>query len=319
MSVGEFEFIERVKAQLGQNREGIEGIGDDGVWLRSGDGRIIAMDTMVEHVHFRLDWSSPSQIAYKLFASNFSDIWAMGAKPSVGLLSLSLPSSLAQNDSFQQRWLSGAVEACERLAPGFALVGGDTTASRDHLVMTLTVLGQLQGSQPIRRSGAKVGESVWVDGPLGWAAAGLEILESKLLNGEPLNDELRCFRRAHTRTTLDGPAVYTALEGVSAAIDISDGLLADAGHLARASGVSLELDIDVLPGRSRLSAHFSREKTDEFQLVGGDDYVRLATAQEQPGPHFVRIGRVRGRAEQELIVSGVSSALLTSDGGFRHF
>lgn len=327
MSAGdEFSFIAQLRNQLGGGRTGAGGIGDDAVRLRTSDGRIVATDTMVEGIHFRRDWSTPQQVAWKLLATNLSDIWAMGAVPQAWLLNLTLDGT----DGWAEGLLHGLVTARQALCPGLALVGGDTTATDAGVVLSATVLGALpRGATLLTRAGARPGQRLWMDGPVGLAAAGLAVLQSDALqaaSGAPRDTRdaalraslVACLRQHRTPTPpaaiLGGPT-----RGATACIDISDGLAADLWHLARASDVQLQLR-STLPGHAVLAAasQFLQKDPREWQRFGGDDYVRVVTGLERPGPRWQHVGDVvgRGAALTQVGADGRPEAL--NPHGYRH-
>ena len=170
--VGEFGVIDRITADRPQPEGTLLGPGDDAAVVAAPDGRVVAtVDTLVQGVHFRLDWSGPEQVGRKAVAANLADVAAMGAVPTGLLLSLACPASTPTDvvDGLASGIWDAASEA------GIGVVGGDTV-SAEQIVVTITALGDLQGRAPVRRSGAKVGNVVAVRGVLGWSAAGMEVL-----------------------------------------------------------------------------------------------------------------------------------------------
>ncbi|MQA36043.1 thiamine-phosphate kinase, partial [Modestobacter roseus] len=234
--VGEFGLIARVLARSGSARVAEVGPGDDAAVLRAPDGRVVACtDVLVEGRHFRRDWSSAEDVGHKAAAANLADVAAMGAVPTALLVGLACPADTPAV------WLEGVADgmAAECAPFGAAVVGGDTVASApdsSSVVLSVTALGDLGGRAPVRRDGARPGDVVAVAGRLGWSACGLAVLR-------------RGFRApaaaiaAHRRPTppyAAGPAAADA--GATSMCDTSDGLLADAGHLAADSGVGIDLD-----------------------------------------------------------------------------
>lgn len=278
----ELAFIDRVQAVLGR-REGVEGIGDDAAQLRTADGALVALDTMVEGVHFRRDWSSWFDIGWKLFATNASDLFAMGATPTAWLLSAALAGvSRADADAL----IAGLSSARDALAPDAELVGGDTTRGPGSSVLSICMHGRCTGP-PIQRAGAQHGDHVYVRGVLGWAAAGLR----QLARGETSGP----FVDAHRRPC-PMPIGAEDASRLTAAMDVSDGLALDAARLAQASNVVLVFDAP-LPGEEALMAAFSADEVVEMQWHGGDDYALLATSAVALGPPWFRVGGVRATTE----------------------
>ena len=229
--LGEFALIDRITTHLAANTSVQVGVGDDAAVLRLAGDLAVSTDTMVEDVHFRRSWSAAQDVGRKAVAACVADAEAMGAVPVGIVISLALPSQT------EVEWVDGFAEgvAIEADRAGVALVGGDLT-SAPVIVVTVTVLADQRGRQPITRAGAKPGEVVAMTGRLGWAAAGLAVLT-------------RGFRSpaavvvAHRVPEVPyGQGRIAADAGAGAMIDISDGLLADLGHLCRASGVCVDLD-----------------------------------------------------------------------------
>lgn len=306
-SLGELEAIALLGDRLG-DRSGVAGIGDDGALLDATDGRVIACDTMVEGVHWRPEWSTSFDVGWKLVASNVSDIYAMGAAPTACVLAMTMGPTGFDVGGF----VDGFTAARDRMAPGLALVGGDTTRGPAS-VLSLTVVGRAAGPA-VTRAGARPGQTLWCDGPLGHAAAGLALLG----RGEP--DAEPSLVAAHRRPTFDVPDVSRwAGADATAAIDVSDGLGLDAWRLARASGVGLELRAP-LPGRDGLKAVAARLGVDpmDWQLAGGDDYVRIVAAARRPGPGFADIGAVLDGPPALTLVCPDGTSRTLDPTGYRH-
>jgi thiamine-monophosphate kinase len=268
--LGEFGFLERVRSWVARGDAEV-GIGDDGAVARLGDGASIvaAADALVEGVHFRWDWSSPADIGFKAVVVNLSDLAAMGAEPRWLLLSLAVP---ADTDAERLRGIyEGIGQACEEYRT--ELVGGDTVRS-DQVVLAVTALGELDG-EPLRRSGAKVGDVLAVTGPLGKAAAGMNLLLSQDASRAPVDDALACIeshRRPVARIAA-GRALRVA--GAHAGIDLSDGLASDVRRLAEASCVGIEIDrVPVAPQALRVAESHGWDAV-QMALVGGEDFELL--------------------------------------------
>ena len=276
--VGEFGVIDRVVARAGRAAAAEVGPGDDAAVVRAADGRVVATtDVLVEGRHFRRDWSSAEDVGHKAAAASRADVAAMGARATALLVGLACPPDTSTT------WLEGvAVGLAAECAPlGAAVVGGDTVAAApgsDAVVLSVTALGDLGGRAPVLRSGARAGDVVALAGRLGWSACGLAVLRRGFTS--PM-----AAVRAHRRPTppyAAGPAAADA--GASAMCDVSDGLLADAGHLARASGVDLDLDRAAvvrtcLEPAGPLQQVGSALGVDPLAwvLTGGEDHALLAT------------------------------------------
>lgn len=261
----EFDLIARIRQRAASRGDVIVGIGDDAAILSLPPGKrlVVAMDTLNIGVHFP-EQTAPAEIGWKSLAVNLSDLAAMAATPAWCTLSLSLP----QPDA---AWLDGFLDGFLELAArhDVALVGGDTT--RGPLSVCVTVHGLVDPRGALLRSAARVGDDVWVTGSLGDAAAALRQWQSQ----RPVDPVLRA--------RLDRPtprvAAGLALAGIAhACIDVSDGLLADLGHVCRASRVGARIDIDALPASEALIAAFDPATRRELQIAGGDDYELCFTA-----------------------------------------
>jgi thiamine-monophosphate kinase len=301
----EFDLIERVRDLTAQARDDVlTGIGDDAAILAVPAGRelAVAMDTLVAGVHFP-SGTRAFDIGWKALAVNLSDLAAMGAVPAWALLSMTLPDA---NRAFVEGLAEGfaALAAPHRVA----LVGGDTT--RGPLSVTVAVHGFLPSGQGLLRSGANVGDVVMVTGTLGDAAAGLRCV------GTGRGDDLVArLDRPTPRVAAGG-----ALRGVATAcIDISDGLVADLGHICQASGVAAELDPALLPRSEALRAMFADGDSTAFALTGGDDYELCFTL---PSQHVAEVSAEMARlgcgaTRIGRIVAGQGVRLADADGQWR--
>lgn len=299
--LSEGEVLSRILARLGASAA-LVGPGDDAAVLAAPDGRIVATtDTLVHGPDFRLAWSSGFDLGWKAAAVNLADIAAMGARPTALLVALAMPNSTRA--SFVEELATGLRAACDALAPGCAVEGGDLTVS-DTLTIAVTALGSLEGRAPVLRSGARTGDTVAAAGHLGRAGRGLGILFGRFRDaaGDPvpvdpgqLSDEettaLVAQLRPEPPVTL---GVVAADAGATAMMDVSDGLLLDASRLAAASGVTLDIDSWAL-GPDLMDA-----------LTGGEDHALLATfPASAPLPDgFRAIGRVVMRASDAVLVDG---------------
>jgi thiamine-monophosphate kinase len=284
------------------------GPGDDAAVLRTPDGRVVATtDLLVDGRHFRRDWSTGYDVGRKAAAQNLADIAAMGGTATGLLLGLACPADLATD------WVDQLVDGLrdESATVGAVVLGGDVVGS-DLLTVAVTALGDLAGRPPVTRSGARPGDVVAYTGRLGWAAAGLAVL------GRGFRSPVSVVG-AHRRPEppyAEGPAA--ARLGATAMVDVSDGLVADLGHVAVASRVGIELDTSPLEVPDKLRDVASALGVDPLTwvLTGGDDHALAATF---PGtvtlPERWRvIGRVaRGRG---VLVDGVPYA---QPAGWDHF
>ncbi|MGH8118834.1 MAG: thiamine-phosphate kinase [Rhodanobacteraceae bacterium] len=320
----EFELIDLIRARTSQVRNDVAlGIGDDAALLEVPAGRqlVACTDTMVAGLHF-LPATAPADIGWKSLAVNLSDLAAMGAEPAWALLALTLP----QDDPRFVEAFADGFAALAR-AHGVALVGGDTT--QGPLAITVTALGAVPAGAALRRDGARVGDGVFVTGTLGDGAGALTAIRDR---GAGAANRDHTFASLLARMTRPEPRVTAglALRGIaSACIDVSDGLLADLGHVCTASGVGAEVDADALPVSASLAATFDAEACRSFALSGGDDYelcfsvpagreADVTAALAGTGCGATRIGRIlTGTGVRAIDADG--NTIRTPHAGWEHF
>ncbi|HRQ66023.1 MAG TPA: thiamine-phosphate kinase [Xanthomonadaceae bacterium] len=260
----EFELIERIRARASTRSDVALGIGDDGALLDPPPGMqlVAVVDTLVSGIHFPAG-TQAADIGWKALAVNLSDLAAMGAEPAWALLSLTLP---RDDKPWLDRFLDGFLELADRHR--VALVGGDTT--RGPLAVSVQLVGFVPRGQALLRSGARPGDRIWVTGTLGDAAAGLDMWPQRVRSRPEMRPLFERLHRPQPRVEAG-----IALRGhAHAAIDISDGLLADLGHVCRASAVGAEVYASHLPSSSAL-AGLPVSRRQAWQLTGGDDYELL--------------------------------------------
>jgi thiamine-monophosphate kinase len=267
MALGEFDLIAKYFSR--PVRRAALGVGDDCALLPAptpGMQWAVSSDMLVEGRHF-LPTVLPARLGHKALAVNLSDLAACGAAPRAFLLSLALPRA---DEAFLEPFAAGLFALAD--AHGIELVGGDTTAGP--LNLCLTVIGEVPAGQALLRSGARAGDDLWVSGLLGDARLALEVFRGTLaLPGAAFAQVRRAMELPQPRVALG-----IALRGLaSSAIDLSDGLLGDLGHILRRSGVGATLRIDRLP-RSAVLAALPAPVQHECLLAGGDDYELLFTA-----------------------------------------
>ena len=279
--MSEFPLIDRLRQRAamtaGARGDVALGIGDDAALLAAPQGRqlVIAVDALVDGVHVP-PGTAPADFGWKALAVNLSDLAAMGAEPAAALLALALPDA---DGGFVDGFAEGFFALAD--AHRVALVGGDTT--RGPLAASVTVVGYVPPGEALVRAGARDGDDVWVTGTLGDAAGALALWAA----GTPLP------RESALRARLDRPTprldAGLALRGLaSACIDISDGFLADLGHVLAMSGVGADIDVDALPASAALREAFpDAGRRRALQLAGGDDYELCFTA---PAPRRAAVG-----------------------------
>lgn len=289
--MAEFDLIEIIKQRCNFSRSDVHiGIGDDAavVAVPAEHELVICTDTLVAGVHFPLD-TDPADIGWKALAVNLSDLAAMGAQPAWATLALTLPDADAE---FVARFADGFAELAAEHA--IDLIGGDTT--RGPLTITVTAHGLVPRGYALRRAGSHLGDAVFVTGTLGDAASGLRCLLDpssglrKTLQ-QPREETAEAAATASAQSNavliarLNRPsprvAAGIALRGLATAcIDISDGLLADLGHISTASNIGFEIEEDRLPATTEMLDRFDAETCRHFQLSGGDDYELAFTIAE---------------------------------------
>jgi thiamine-monophosphate kinase len=304
----------------------LRGIGDDAAVVRAGGQlAVTSIDTMVEGVHFRLEegWASPAEVGHRALAGALSDLAAMGAAPGEVFVSLGLSAGFAERDAL------ALIAAADMLAlrSGAAIAGGDVVAS-PVLTVSITVTGWAEAEeQLIGRDGAREGDVIGVTGELGAAAAALARMEGRAPSSGATDAALRRARAPEPRL-IEGHALAAA--GVSAMIDISDGLASDAGHLGRASGLELRVALEKLPlaaGAREVAAAIGADPA-LFAATGGEDYELCFTAAPERADAVERAVRREGRVQVSWVgeVAGAPAGvtLLGSGGdvvraeGFEH-
>ncbi len=251
-------------------REILVGIGDDAAAWQSGNRvQLATTDTLVEGVHFDLGITTWEELGWKALAVNLSDVAAMGGIPNYALLSLALPTQLKVRDvsAFIDSFLHAAAEF------EVATLGGNVTAA-PNTVITVTIVGHLEGKTMLERSTASSGNQIAVTGYVGASAAGLKMLKGSAISDPKERDVLR---KAHLRPTPRVKEGQILVEqGVRTAIDISDGLVADLDHICQSSRVNARINIDRIPVHPVVAAHFPNSQ--ELALSGGEDYELIFTA-----------------------------------------
>lgn len=305
----EFELISRYFVRSGEARGTIIGIGDDGAVLQPDGGRelIVVIDTLVEGVHFPQDIDA-ADLGYRSVAVNLSDIAAMGGCPRWMTLALTMPVA-------NEQWIGRFAEGLHAAAAehDITLVGGDTTRG-ENTVVTVQITGDVAADKAILRAGGKIGDTIFVTGTLGDAAAGLEL--SSL--GQADEYLLGRFLRPSARVRLGQSLVGVA----SAAIDVSDGLFADLNKLLAASGVGAEIDLASLPISAALQSSFDANAQRRFALSGGDDYELCFTAPANalPDTGDTRVTAIGKVTAGNTIVCRLGGDIVEfADSGYRHF
>ncbi len=321
MSASEFELIQRHFSELGSRRDDVLlGVGDDAALLQPTPGEVLALcvDTLVGGVHFPQDAPADS-VGHKALAVNLSDLAAMGARPAWATLSLTVPTA-------DEDWIAAFARGFGDLARyhGIALVGGDLT--RGPLSVSVQAAGFVPRGRALTRRGARPGDAVCVSGTLGDAALGLCLWRDGRAD---LDEDSRWLvDRLHRPV----PRVSLGLalrDCATSAVDISDGLAQDLGHVLQASGVGAQLDVDRLPLSTALVQYAAREDHLTQAMGGGDDYElcftvprsclhKLDAIASRVGVQITRIGTIQPDGGLELVHADRSPARL-GKAGYTHF
>jgi thiamine-monophosphate kinase len=273
---GEFGLIEQLSAGLRQRDKVLLGIGDDAAILAALQCPVVTCDALLEGVHFRRDWTTARDLGWKALAVNLSDIAAMGAQPVAAFITLALDA--ATTLEWVQELYAGMEAAAAEFQ--FTIAGGDTVRSLQQVALSVTIIGEVvPPRRPLRRDGARPGDLLMVTGTLGDAAAGLALLQNSSLDGSNRAEQSvlqRHFRPTPRLREID-KVLSLCPDAVTAALDLSDGLAGDAGHLARRSNVAVEIDVPALPisQACREVGLSQRIEPAEWALRGGEDYELL--------------------------------------------
>jgi len=313
--VSEDALLARIVPLLPPGRATLLPSGDDAAVVAAADGRfVVTTDVLVEGRHFRRAWSTGRDVGRRAAVQNLADVAAMGAVPTALVVALGLPGDLPV--AWLEDLARGLADECGPL--GVGVVGGDLSGGSE-VTVAVTALGDLEGRAPVTRSGARPGDVVAHAGVRGRSAAGFALLAADL---ETLDDELVAAYRHPTSPVAAGPVAARA--GATAMIDVSDGLLRDAGRLAAASHVLIDLDADAFAadrGRLAAVAEVLGEDPTAWVLGGGEDHGLLATFPASalvPGP-FVVVGRVLAAPADgapEVLVGGARPSV---PAGWDHF
>ena len=298
----EFDIVRTLLAEWG---EAAERIGDDAAVLQVPDGEklVVSTDTSLEGVHFRREWLNHFEIGYRATAASLSDLAAMAARPLGIVIALTLPEA----DRHEARTIATGIGegASAVLCP---IVGGDLTSGKT-LSLTITALGS--AARPLSRAGARSGQRVYVTGRLGGPAAALRAWRA---GAEP--DERARARFANPVPRIDA-AIGLRARGATSAIDISDGLIADIGHLAAASKVSIEIDLARIPRFGAATSMDAASSGEEYEIVVTGPEIDVEQFTSEFGLDLTEIGRVvAGPARVELLNNETG---ITPPAGFDHF
>jgi thiamine-monophosphate kinase len=310
--LGEFELIKTVTAGLESDRSVLVGPGDDAALLDLSGPVLTSLDVLVENVHFRRTWADAEHVGRKAIAVNVADIEAMGGRAVAVTVGFSAPGELPT--AWVRDFSTGLRAECS--AAGVQLVGGDVTGSRD-ITVSVSVLGVLDGRPPVLRSGAGPGQVVALAGRTGWAAGGLLVLGRGFRSPRALVDAYRVPQVPY------GQGAAAAEAGATAMIDVSDGLLADLGHVARASGVTVELETAAFEVPEPLQAVSAATGTDPLTLIltGGEDHALAACflAADDVPAGWAMVGSTRALGVDDTPSVVVDGRVWEGPTGWDHF
>lgn len=300
----EFQLIEHLRRRFGRTGPSVVlGIGDDAAIIKPPPGHhlVLTTDLLAEDIHFTRSTATYEEIGYKAAVANLSDIAAMGGTPHALAVSIAIPSS--GTVSAMDKLYRGLMAACRPY--GVSLIGGDTSASRHGLFVSVTLTGYVAPKRILRRDGARIGDILYVTGTLGDSLAGLQILKTRLRKGISRRDVRYLIARHHRPTPRVQAGQFLIARGLAtAAIDVSDGLSGDLVHLCEQSAVGVEIDAAALPLSRACRAYAVATKTDPIQLAlrGGEDYELLFTV---PATRRASLERLRRHAGCRLTPIGV--------------
>lgn len=343
-SIGEFGLIERIRQIVRPAGPGslleknlLAGISDDAAVYRPTPGMVelLTTDALVEGIHFDLTFTSLKHLGWKSMAASFSDIAAMGGTPRYALVSLSLPKKISVE--MVEEFYSGAQSACREYS--CILAGGDTTASRANMMVSVTVAGEAEEERVRYRSGAKPGQLLCVSGHLGASVAGLKILQRAKMRfeeaGRPaaFNPDFEPYAPAlekhlMPKPRLDIAAIVTTTVTIGAMIDISDGLAAEVHHICRESTVGASVYERSIPLHSvtqKIAEELSESPTD-YGLYGGEDYELLFTIDDAEYAKLEKltadvsiVGRITEASNGIELVREQGEHEMLRPGGWNHF
>lgn len=328
-SLGEFGLIDRIRARFPQPQAPELGIGDDAALLSPSAGMqlVVSTDLLAEGVHFERSFGQLHLLGRKSLAVNLSDLAAMGARPRWFFLSLAIPAGFPLEEI--EALLDGLSE--QAAEHGVVLAGGDTCGSRSGLVVSVTIMGEQRSELLLRRSGARPDDDVWVSGTLGDSALGLQLLLRNNLAADDVVTGYVVQRHLDPTPRCNLGRALAEAGLVSAMIDISDGLLADLGHICQQSGCGAELQLAQVPRSVQFTDLVGASSPSFWQLMvaGGEDYELCFTAPAESRAAILERAKTAGvpvTVVGKVTTSGQVIALLPdgstfqpSTSGYTHF
>lgn len=326
-AIGEFGFIKRIESGcLIRDTKVIRGIGDDCCVFNTSEemATLLTTDMLVEKIHFFLGKISPCELGRKSLAVNLSDIAAMGGIPREAVISMAIP------ERVDLAVLDGVYDGMKSMAKEFAvnLLGGDTTSSPKHLVINIALVGEAKEDEILYRSGAKVGDVIFITGPVGSSAAGLDlILKGREMEG--WQDLITAHHDPHPH--VKAGRIIAGMRVANSLIDVSDGVAADLGHICAESKLGAILEERLIPTTAKFRDYCRRfrEDSNRLSLHAGEDYVLLGTvapesaddlraALESGGCEFYQIGHTVAEPGLKLR-TGADSLETMGINGWNHF
>jgi len=332
----EFDFINALRQRAGSSSQSIvTGIGDDAAVLRNSSGKetVISTDLLVENIDFRRTTTPPYLLGHKALAVSLSDLAAMGSRPLCALVSIGMPEDVWQTD-FIDRMYDGWLYLANRY--GVQLIGGDTSRTNEHIVIDSIAIGECSAGMAVKRTGASLGDQIFVTGSLGAAAAGLRLIErgAHLAEQNLADEDSQKLDHVLLRQLRPEPRVGWGIvlgeeRLATAMIDLSDGLSSDLNHLCAESNVGALIDSALLPIDERVVELCGRRALDPLQLAlhGGEDFELLFTVKPEnaarlprrvDGVEIKRIGAVTQASAGVKISEGTRTWDLRP-GGWKHF
>lgn len=321
----EFDLIRRITPKETHQHSLVMGIGDDASVYQphSHCEEVVCVDTMVEHVHFRFDFSTPFEVGFKALAVNVSDIAAMGGTPKYYLVSIAIP------PHGDEEIVAALYQGMKDLADTYHmdLIGGDTVATRSDFVITVTVIGEVPKGTACYRHSAQTGDVVFVTGELGSSAAGLSLLMNEVDPVKTVDTAFFLGRHKMPKPYIDAGQICSSFPRVTLN-DVSDGLASELNEIAEASHVTMEIDAAKLPVHTDLS--MLRKEWLEWVLFGGEDFVLTGTIPEADWGSFekqckekeiqvTRIGQVKHDQAAGVILKDNDKQTNLMKKGYNHF
>jgi len=305
-TIGEFGLIRQLQRQWPASSPWIiTGIGDDAAMLKAPPGQqlLISTDVLIEDIHFDLNYQTPKDLGWRAGVANLSDIAAMGGTPLYLLVSMALPVRVPPQHV--RELYRGIQAACRPF--NVELIGGDTSSSPSQIFLSLTIMGSVRVNRALTRNNAEIGDHIYVTGTLGDSNAGLRILQTHSANRRqfhaPAVETFLVRRHLRPAPRIHVGQLLANRKLAHAAIDLSDGLSSDVGHVCEESRVGAEIRATALPLSSQLRAFARRDKRDpvEIALQGGEDYELLFTA---PAKHHQNVLRVSEQTKVSITCIG---------------